>query len=1097
MALSSAGSAISIGRWTRSNAAAEIVANQQRRSGTQALRINGTPDANRFVYQDIPINLPATETFVLSGWGMANAIPHRGEDMGGTNPWFGLSARIFYSGGVIESRFLQFNSDVRGWQFGSTPVMAGEANRGRTIERIRVYARYNHNANTAWFDQISLVREAAQTMRYDSQGNLVGVTDSNLRDTNNQFDSRNNLTRQVTRGNGTFHNTYDANNNLTRVISGPNNAADAQHNLMMQMTYDPSGNARSSTLTGRRTTDTATHTQLASNAYFDPSRNLVTSITDVNGVTQTMNYGDNLHHIMRGTPARVTDARGNSVDYAIDAATGRPTMSWQTGRASVSYFYDRGNLGRIQRRGFVTPGSTTNAVYQNYFFTYNDFGQMTRIAVGSRILKDYYYNADHSLQRRVYGNGHTVNYTYDFLGRVTTVQHRNTRTGAVHTTYTYTGDGQLASVVDSTGRRYEYSYDSLGRLSTFTERGANNALRQHGHQSYDDAGRLIYFSYHIPSIPRTHTRRYAHVYQAETGNLAYLWLPTNQNAHLYYTYDHLHRLQRRQLRGGIAWETRFAYRAQSTVGSTTQVEWIAHEIGPQTVPENNNPQSANVTLRYHYVYDTIGQITRWRDPVNQRYHNYTYDVQNQLTNEVITDLNQNVVHNFQYVYDTYGNIRSRTHNGQTTTFNYTNPQWRDLLTSIRLPGETTNRTITYDTSGNPTTWHDGRTFTWTRGRQLQRIDSPTGRVEFQYDVDGIRQWKRVIPNSGTGTIHEFYTQNGKVIAETRRNATTGVITERLEFVYDEAGRPIQFIRNGVVHNYVLNLQGDVQQIRRADTGAVVATYLYNAWGQLISSSGTLANINPLRYRGKYWCASSGFYYMQSRYYCPAIGRFINADSYVSTGVGFLGFNMFAYCNNNPVMFVDHDGRRPRCGASWAQAMRARVPIPRCGGSWALHRQTQTSGRLAVQRASAARNQSNSGRAAAVAGSFASNAGKEVAARGTGYFTAAWADIFTFQRMSDHTFYNISRKAGNVAGPAIGLGVNLYRYEPAEAVARTAWSWAGSKSGAWAGAKIGAPAGPKGVAAGGLIGAIAGGMGADLALSAKIPGDPMITIHTSN
>ena len=85
------------------------------------------------------------------------------------------------------------------------------------------------------------------------------------------------------------------------------------------------------------------------------------------------------------------------------------------------------------------------------------------------------------------------------------------------------------------------------------------------------------------------------------------------------------------------------------------------------------------------------------------------------------------------------------------------------------------------------------------------------------------------------------------------------------------------IHNNVIFNYVLNLQGDVQQIRRTD-GTVVATYLYNAWGYMISMSGSMAELNPLRYRGYYFCSTTGFYYLQSRYYCLWIGRFINVDA---------------------------------------------------------------------------------------------------------------------------------------------------------------------------------------------------------------------------
>ncbi len=66
---------------------------------------------------------------------------------------------------------------------------------------------------------------------------------------------------------------------------------------------------------------------------------------------------------------------------------------------------------------------------------------------------------------------------------------------------------------------------------------------------------------------------------------------------------------------------------------------------------------------------------------------------------------------------------------------------------------------------------------------------------------------------------------------------------------------------------------------------------------------------------------TGLYYLQSRYYDPAIGRFINADSYASTGQGFLGCNMFAYCLNNPVNYLDGYGRYAMAAArTWAETM---------------------------------------------------------------------------------------------------------------------------------------------------------------------------------
>ena len=60
---------------------------------------------------------------------------------------------------------------------------------------------------------------------------------------------------------------------------------------------------------------------------------------------------------------------------------------------------------------------------------------------------------------------------------------------------------------------------------------------------------------------------------------------------------------------------------------------------------------------------------------------------------------------------------------------------------------------------------------------------------------------------------------------------------------------------------------------------------------------------------------TGLYYLQSRYYDPEMGRFINADAYASTGQGLLGNNMFAYCSNNPVMGFDPHGEFDLLGAA--------------------------------------------------------------------------------------------------------------------------------------------------------------------------------------
>ena len=169
--------------------------------------------------------------------------------------------------------------------------------------------------------------------------------------------------------------------------------------------------------------------------------------------------------------------------------------------------------------------------------------------------------------------------------------------------------------------------------------------------------------------------------------------------------------------------------------------------------------------------------------------------------------------------------------------------------------------------------------------------------------------------TGTQTVtHEYLTLNGKVARETIK--TNNSLTAVLDFVYDESGKPfaLKYSTNGTsfqTYYYVLNLQGDVVKLIHYIPGfeyESVATYEYDAWGNIVSSSGRLAEINPLRYRGYYYDSETGFYYLQSRYYDPANRRFINADTYSSTDPGdAIGCNMFAYCGNNPVMRNDYSG----------------------------------------------------------------------------------------------------------------------------------------------------------------------------------------------
>ena len=118
------------------------------------------------------------------------------------------------------------------------------------------------------------------------------------------------------------------------------------------------------------------------------------------------------------------------------------------------------------------------------------------------------------------------------------------------------------------------------------------------------------------------------------------------------------------------------------------------------------------------------------------------------------------------------------------------------------------------------------------------------------------------------------------------------------------------IYNGTRYFYVRNAQGDVVGLTN-NTGTSVVSYTYDAWGKILTVSGskatTIGKYNPLRYRGYVYDTETGLYYLGSRYYDPGVGRFINSDEFVTTQQGFSGLCLFAYCNNNPINNLDLQG----------------------------------------------------------------------------------------------------------------------------------------------------------------------------------------------
>ena len=266
-------------------------------------------------------------------------------------------------------------------------------------------------------------------------------------------------------------------------------------------------------------------------------------------------------------------------------------------------------------------------------------------------------------------------------------------------------------------------------------------------------------------------------------------------------------------------------------------------------------------------------------------YNYTYDINSQLT--AVSGNNYSA----SYTYDSRGNITSKTVNGVTTSFTYANSGWKDLLVSVD------DTELEYDANGNVLLYGD-REFTWTYGRSLASIIDGNNEYCYTYNEDGIRTSKTV-----NGVTTYFNTKDGVILSQTDE-------TNNWYFQYDTNGTPLGFVLNGVQYFYITNQMNDVLAI--TDTsGTIVGNYEYDAWGKVLTADTSLAQQNPLRYRGYYYDNETGYYYLQSRYYDSSICRFINADiaeiSQMSKDIH-VGTNLFAYCNNDSVNNSDPTGK---------------------------------------------------------------------------------------------------------------------------------------------------------------------------------------------
>lgn len=313
----------------------------------------------------------------------------------------------------------------------------------------------------------------------------------------------------------------------------------------------------------------------------------------------------------------------------------------------------------------------------------------------------------------------------------------------------------------------------------------------------------------------------------------------------------------------------------STIGATTITLSYSYD------EDGNITEISDGTNTVTYEYDNLQELIRSNDQFNNKTYTYEYDSRG------------NILSKKEYAYTTSEDLTGITPT-KTDTFGYTNTVWADELTSFN------GNAITYDQSGNPLTYN-GYTYTWDMGRQLKQISNGTNTYSYTYDDSGIRSSKTI-----NGVTTNYITKNGTILAEYRDG-------HKITYSYDENDSIIGFSYNDTYYAYNKNIQGDIIGIIDA-TGAQIATYTYDAWGNITSlidiSTNNIGSINPMRYRGYYLDTETNYYYLQSRYYNPELCRFINADDtrFIGATGTVLSTNAFIYCENNSILNSDITGK---------------------------------------------------------------------------------------------------------------------------------------------------------------------------------------------
>ena len=184
------------------------------------------------------------------------------------------------------------------------------------------------------------------------------------------------------------------------------------------------------------------------------------------------------------------------------------------------------------------------------------------------------------------------------------------------------------------------------------------------------------------------------------------------------------------------------------------------------------------------------------------------------------------------------------------------------------------------------------------GRRIRKYNNSNVNINYYYDIDN----KLILEDRGTYKIRYLYDSNNIIYGFVKEDTSTNMLYKTYYYLRNELG-----IIYGIMN----------------EDGLLIGTYRYNAYGKIleikvrywtdindtfINECNEILNLNPIRYKSYYYDTESNMYYLNNRYYNPLICRFITPDEYEYIDINnSLSYNIYAYCNNNPVMYSDGDG----------------------------------------------------------------------------------------------------------------------------------------------------------------------------------------------